>query len=85
MNIKIVIEIVACVIMLGGTIGIFIERIIQKRGIGIRVIQFLAVVLLAPMILILAIEGILNTQTTATLIGAIIGYILSGIGKDESK
>ncbi len=82
---KNIIEIVACLIMIFGLIGIFYERIKFQKGIGVRIIQFLAVVLLLPIILILAMEKILDNQTTATLIGAIVGYILSGIGKDENQ
>jgi len=80
---RLAIEIVACVIMVGGVVGVFIERMRTKRGIGVRVIQFLTVTLVLPSILILALENVLSGQTTATLIGAIVGYILSGIGKDE--
>ena len=80
---KIALEIVACVIMVGGVIGVFVERLRTKRGIGVRVIQFMTVTLILPIILILALEGVLSGQTTATLIGAVVGYILSGIGKDE--
>jgi hypothetical protein len=83
MNMKTVIEITACIIMIFGVFGIFIERMCSKRGIGVRVIQFLTVTFILPIILILAIEQILSDQTTATLLGAVVGYILSGIGKDE--
>lgn len=81
---RISVEIVACVVMIAGLLGVFIERYRTKRGIGVRVIQFLTVTLVLPTILILSLEGVLNGQTTATLIGAVVGYILSGIGKDES-
>lgn len=80
---KTVIEIVSLFIMACGLIGVFVERIWKDRGIGVRVIQFLTVIFIVPAILILALEEILNTQTTATLLGAVVGYILSGIGKDE--
>lgn len=83
MEMKTIIEGVACLVMIGGLIGIFIERSRSKRGIGVRVIQFLTVTMVLPIILILSLEGVLSDQTTATLIGAVIGYILSGIGKDE--
>ena len=46
-------------------------------------IQFLAVVFVVPAIIILALEGVLGTESTAALLGAIVGYVLSGIGKDE--
>ena len=71
--------------MVGGLAGIFIERIWRNRGIDVRVIQFLTIVLIIPVILILALEDILNGQTTAALIGTVIGYILSGIGKNEKN
>jgi predicted transporter len=80
---KVAIEIIACLIMVGGLAGIFIERIWRNRGIDVRVIQFLTIVLIIPVILILALEDILKGQTTAALIGTVIGYILSGIGKKE--
>jgi predicted transporter len=82
---KVAIEIIACLIMVGGLAGIFIERIWRNRGIDVRVIQFLTIVLIIPVILILALEDILNGQTTAALIGTVIGYILSGIGKNEKN
>jgi hypothetical protein len=81
--IRIGIEGVAGLVMLGGIVGIFYERTSTGRGIGVRVIQLATVLLVMPIILILALEGILDNQTTAALIGAIVGYILSGIGKDE--
>lgn len=83
MEFKGIIELLAASIMVAGLIGIFIERLITKRGIGVRVIQFLAVTLIIPSILILSLEGILEAQASATLFGTIVGYVLSGIGKDE--
>ena len=79
------IETTALFIMVIGVILIFIDRYRTKRGIGVRVIQLSTVVLILPIILILAIEGILESQTVGTLLGAAMGYILSGIGKDEPK
>ena len=83
--VKVGIEAVACVIMLGGMWGIFSERKRTGRGIGVRIIQLATVVLILPIILILALEDVLETQTTAALIGTVVGYILSGIGKDEPQ
>ena len=81
---KMAVEIVACLIMIGGVTGVFMESIWNNRGIGIRAIQLLTVLLLLPTVLILALEGILTNQTTAMLLGVVLGYILSGIGKDEA-
>jgi hypothetical protein len=80
---KEVIELILVAIMLIGLLGVFYDRIKTKKGIGVRVIQFLAVVFIIPTIIILALEGALS-EVSAALIGTIIGYVLSGIGKDES-
>jgi hypothetical protein len=80
---RIGIEVAAGLIMIGGIAGILWERKATGRGIGVRVIQLATVLLVMPIILILALEGVLENQTTAALIGTIVGYVLSGIGKDE--
>ena len=77
------IEIVSLCFMGIGILGLFAERIIHDRSLGIRSIQFMTVLFIFPTILILSVEEILNTQTVATLLGALIGYLLSGISKDE--
>jgi hypothetical protein len=83
-TIKSIVEIIAIIIMGGGLLGIFIERNKTGKGIGVRVIQFLAIIFLIPTILILALEKVIDNSTIAALIGAIVGYILSGIGSDEN-
>lgn len=86
MNIKVILELGAVIIMIGGTIAVFAERFIHGKAIGVRIIQFLAILLLIPTILILALENILNTETVAALLGALIGYIyVLSKEKDESK
>jgi len=79
------IELAAAVIMIGGLIGVFVNRWQTKKGIGVRIIQFLAVLLVVPAVLVLALERLLTSETVGTLLGAIVGYILSGIGKDEGN
>jgi hypothetical protein len=78
-------EVVAALVMIGGLFGIFVERCRSKRGIGVRIIQFLAVVLVVPTVFVLALEEILSSETVGTLLGAVVGYILSGIGKNETS
>ena len=82
---KAIVEVAAALIMVGGLWAIFAERRRSNRGIGVRVIQLAVVVILLPSILILALEKVLEPQATATLLGAIVGYVLSGIGKDERE
>ncbi len=67
-------------LMFLGLIAVFIERFINGKGIGARTIQIISILLIIPMIGILALQGVLESQTTATLIGALTGYLLSGIG-----
>jgi hypothetical protein len=55
------------------------------KGIGVRVIQFYTVVVLIPSIGVLALAGVIERQVVATLFGTIVGYVLSGIGKDERE
>jgi hypothetical protein len=76
-------ELIAAVVMVGGLVGILIERCRSGRGVGVRTIQFLCVTFVVPAMLILGLEGILTTEILGTLFGAVIGYVLSGIGKDD--
>jgi hypothetical protein len=81
MQTKDYIEIVATVLMLIGVGGVVLFRLRDKdKGLGVRIIQFVAVVTVLPSILILALEKALTPETTATLFGTITGYLLSGIG-----
>ena len=61
------------------------HRHTPPKGIGVRVIQFYTVVVLIPSIGILTLAGVVDRQVAATLFGTIVGYVLSGIGKDESR
>jgi len=56
--------------------GSFEER---PWGIGVRMIQLIAVMTLGPIIAILGLEGVLSGEGTGTLLGAIVGYALGGI------
>jgi len=78
-------EIGAMVLMLVGVLAIvFIRRLIERDGMR-RAIQFLSVTFVVPTILILALQGILKAETIGTLIGALIGYLLSGIGTETPR
>ena len=76
-------EAMAGAIVLGGLFGIYRERTRTGRGIGVRVIQLATVCMLVPVVFILALERTLDSATVGTLLGAVAGYILSGIGRDE--
>jgi hypothetical protein len=80
------IEIVAALTMPVGIIAVVAHRIKQKIGMGVRSIQFLALTIIFPMVLILALENKLEDSAIGALIGALLGYLFSNIGKyDERK
>jgi len=74
MEIKSIIELTLVAIMILGIVALFINRWQLKKGIGARIIQFTGVLLVVPLIGILALEGVLQAQTTGTVIGALLGY-----------
>jgi len=86
-NLPAVVEILASLVMLVSVVGAFWSlRITHSKGktpIGPRHIQFVSVCLIVPTILILGLEKVLSSETSATLIGGLAGYLLSGIGKYE--
>ena len=80
---RLLIEIIAGLIMLGGVGGIFYGVFKGTLALSFRTIQFLAIAFVVPAVLILSMEGKLGNEATATLIGTIAGYALSGISKGE--
>ena len=60
---------------------VIVNRIKTGAGISARAIQFLTVGMLIPLILIAALEKVLEPSNVSTLIGALTGYVLSGIGE----
>ncbi len=62
--------------VIGGAVAIFVLRnkITQEKGIGARTIQALVVCLIGPIILALGLEKVLEGQTIAALVGALVGY-----------
>ncbi|NBB96484.1 MAG: hypothetical protein GVY16_12205 [Planctomycetes bacterium] len=84
MNASPIVEIIAAAIMAVGLIALVHNRIKTKKGIGLRAIQFLCLVLVVPTILILGLQGIATAEVVAGLLGTIIGYVLAGIGDDTN-
>ncbi len=85
MDTKSTIELILAGIMVLGIVALFVNRYQLKKGIGARIIQFAGVILVVPLIGILALEGVLEAQTTGTVIGALLGYLLSGISNFDSN
>ncbi len=76
------IGLIAVLIMAGGLYGIYYLVIKQNAAIGVRTIQFLAIVFILPLLLILGILNVLRAETIGPLVGVIIGYVLSNFVKE---
>lgn len=76
------IALVAVLVMAGGLGGLFYLIIKQQAGITTKTIQFAAVVLMLPLMVALGITNMLGGQVIGTLLGVIVGYVLSGFGKE---
>jgi hypothetical protein len=79
-----VIAIIASLIIAGGLYGIFYLVVRQNATIGIRAIHFLAIVFVLPLLIILGIYDKIDRGTIGTVLGVIIGYVLSGFGKESA-
>lgn len=85
-----VVEMFASGVMLVAVAGVLavVLRSRNEEGtlsVNPRHIQFASVCLIVPTILILGLEKVLTSETTATLIGGLAGYLLSNLGKYEPQ
>lgn len=78
-----IVQVVLAATMPVVVVGVIIERLVSGRGMGARMIQFLAVGLLIPATAILSLQKMIDGGATAAIIGSMIGYLLSGIGNYE--
>jgi len=76
------IGVIGALIMAGALGGIFYLVIKQNAAIGIKTIQFTAIILVLPLMLVLGIFGVLRQETIGPIIGVVIGYVLSGHWKE---
>jgi len=86
MDMKVWVELIAAAAIPISIIAVIAHRISTKKGMGVRSIQFLAMAILPAVILVLAVEGILEKSAVGALLGTLAGYLFGNIGKyDESK
>jgi hypothetical protein len=78
-----IIEFAAMLIMLGGVGGILYGVVKGTIAFSFRTIQLMAIIFVLPVVMILALERAIGNEAGAALIGTVVGYALSGIGKSE--
>jgi hypothetical protein len=76
------IAIIGALIMAGGLGGIYYLIIKQNATLGVKTIQFLAIVFILPLLLVLGVMNVLGRETIGTILGVVVGYVLSGFGKE---
>jgi hypothetical protein len=77
------VEIIAVLIMFGAVGGIYYGVMKGIVALNLRTVQFLAISFIVPAILVLAMERAIGSEATSALIGIMVGYALSVIGKTE--
>lgn len=81
-NMQFWIGLIGVLTMAGGLGGIFYLIIKQKIPLGIKIIQFLSIIFVLPLLLVLGIFNVLGKETIGTIVGVVVGYVLSGSGKE---
>jgi len=73
--------------MVGSLGGVVWDRFLRKepKGLGIRIIQFVAVCQVVPAVVLLSIADKLPQGAGATLLGAVVGYALSNLSDNSKK
>ncbi len=61
------------------------HRVKNEMGMGYRSLQFLAIGVVMPIVLILALEGFLAGDAVAALIGGVIAYLFTANAKETKK
>ena len=79
------IQLIAAAMLPIGFIGLMIQRVHSGKALGARVIQFIGVVMVLPVILILSLRGILKPDAVGPLLGAFVGYLLSGLASYDTE
>ena len=76
------IAVLAIIIMLCGLVGILYLVIKQQAAITNKLIQFIAVTFVLPLLVALGITNVLGRETIGTLLGVVVGYVLSNFAKE---
>jgi len=69
--------VIASILMAGGLGGIYYLIIKQNAVVGTQTLQLVSIVLVLPLLLALGVMNVLGRETIGTLLGVVLGFILS--------
>src|ERR1700756_767240 len=72
-------------LMCAGVVSLVVILVKRNRGIGSSAIQFVGVCLVIPAVVLLSLEDKVSKENVGTILGAVIGYVLAGIGESSDK
>ena len=80
---KYLIEALVVLMMIGGAGGILYGVMKGTLAFSGRTIQFLALAVALPTLIVLAMEGRIGSEATTGIIGVVVGFALSSMTKQE--
>ena len=84
-TVKEIIELVLAFTILIAVGDAVCNRIILKKGFGVRSIQFVGVISASSLAAILALENIIGGEAAIAIFASMIGYLLAQISNFDSK
>ncbi|HEV2569216.1 hypothetical protein [Sphingomonas sp.] len=80
-----IVELVAILTIPLTIVVVIVERMITKRGLGVRAMQVIATATFMPSIIVLALEKLIDGATVAALVGGMVGYLFSNISEFDRR
>jgi len=80
---KYLIEILVVLMMIGGAGGILYGVMKGTLAFSGRTIQFAALAVVLPTMIVLALEGRMSSEATTGIVGVVVGFALSSMTRQE--
>ena len=64
---------------------VLFERLIARKGIGVRSIQYIAVGTVVPVVALLSVRGMMQGEAVAAILAGLVGYLLGNISKFDDR
>lgn len=81
---KSIIEVIAALTVPITIVSVVWHRVKSEMGMGYRALQYLAIGVVLPVVLILGLEGVIDGNGISAIVGGIVGYLFTSAVK-ESK